>query len=147
MEDYIITDKNPNDDIWRVVRLDGNSSLKFPNSGTITTHIWIIVRAKKVSFNSTVNVEEFTFDEEIVVTERETVSTIPPISEVSTNNLINEMKVAIDREKKNNRNKLPGKYHLKQIGDVLMNTRLLVISENGEKGIRTGHTSGAFTNV
>jgi hypothetical protein len=67
------------------------------------------------------------------VTESEPVSTIPPISEVSTNNLTNEMKVAIYREEKNDINKLPGKYYLKQVGDVLMNTRLLVISENGGK--------------
>jgi hypothetical protein len=133
MEDYIITDKNQNDGIWREVRLDRSSSLEFPNSGTKPTHTWILVRAKKVSFNSTVNVEDFTTDDELVVTERKTVTTIPPISKVSTNNLINKMKVAIYREEKNDRNKLPGKYHLKQVGDILMNTRLLVISKNGGK--------------
>ena len=133
MEEYIITDKNHKDGLWHVVRLDGNSSLEFPNSGTIPTYTWIIVKTKKVSFNSTVNIEEFTRDDEIAVAENETVAQKQPITTGSTNDLTNEMKVAIYREDKNDRNKLPGKYHLKQVGDVLMNTRLLVISENGDK--------------
>ena len=97
------------------------------------------------SFNSTVNIEEFMTDDEIAVTENETVATIPPITKGSTNDLTNEMKVAIYREEKNDLNKLPGKYHLKQVGDVLMNTRLLAISENGS--ICTGNTNGTFTDV
>jgi hypothetical protein len=133
LEEYIITDMNHKDGKWHVVRLDGNSSLEFPNSGTIPTHTWIIVRTKRVSFNSTVNIEEFTRDDEIPVIENESVATITTITKGSTNDLTNEMKVAIYREEKNNRNKLPGKYHLKQVGDVLMNTRFLVISENGGK--------------
>ena len=133
MQEYIIIDKNHNDGTWRVARLDGNASLEFPNAGTIATHTWLVIPAKKVSFSSAVNIEEFTENDEVGATDRGTVTAIPPISKMPINNLTNEMKVAIYREEKNDRNKLPGKYHLKQVGDVLMNTRLLVMSENGEK--------------
>ena len=84
-----------------------------------------------MSFNDSVNIE---VDVDLVsnkkISNRKIFKAVPPVI------VSNEMKATIFREEKNERTKNPAKYHLRQVGDVMMNLSLVVMSRDSEKACK-----------
>ena len=150
MEEYVIHDRLEGENGILIVRKDGKSSLEFPESGTISPYTWVIVKGKRVSFNEIVDIEgeKQAITTEIVsnnaidinIDKVNTTSGIIAITNkdisITTIPISNEMRATIYREEKMDRNKNPAKYHLKQVGDVLMNMSLLVMSSQPDEACK-----------